>query len=119
MTKVATAARAATKDTDVSDRTSEGTASREAPRSHDANAKRPLWSRTFNRVDCSVWGHEQNGEVRFTVSISRSYLEKKSNTWKRNFYFDAQDLVDVKMLCDLAEEYILKRQGMVPSVEED
>jgi hypothetical protein len=78
----------------------------------DAGGKRPLWSRQLNRVDCSLWKSGQNGAARYTVAITRSYLDKRSNAWKRVHYFDRQDLTDVRAVCDEAEKHI---QGLESS----
>jgi len=81
--------------------------------------KRPVWSRTINPVDCSIWPHDQAEEVRHTIAISRSYKDRKSGEWKRNFYFDYSDLADVKAVCEAAAEEILRMHNMADKPDED
>lgn len=96
----------------------EGTA---APQQRDRNdsGKKPLWSRSINRVDASVWPHEQNGETRYTIALSRSYFDKKSNQWKRNYYFDRQDLMDLRTLIDEADARVMELEGLKVFASED
>jgi len=82
-------------------------------------SKRPIWSRTINRVDCSIWSHDQAAGKRYTVAISRSYLEKRSNQWKHSYYFDKSDLQDVRAVCDAAENELLELEGMTDKPGED
>lgn len=98
----------AQKSTDVSGTKPEKTATASAEASTHEASKRPLWSQKLNRVDCSIWEHDQNGESRFTIAISRSYFDRKLNAFKRSFYFDRQDLKDVREVCAKAEEYLVE-----------
>ena len=106
---------------DVPAKKAEETAAQEEQHAgqQDAAGKRPIWSRTLNRVDGSIWKHDQKGEARYTVAISRSYLEKKTNQWKRSFYFDKNDLQDVRSICNEAEDQILDLEGMTAAPGED
>jgi hypothetical protein len=81
--------------------------------SHDAAAAaeprahhRPIWSQTVNRVESSIWKHDHNGTARYSVSICRSYFDKKSDKVVRNHYFDEQDLKDVIACANAARDYL-------------
>jgi hypothetical protein len=91
-----------------------------APEQHETHeaSKRPVWSRSINRVDCSIWEHEQDGKARYTVAISRSYRDR-SNQWKRSYYFDKQDLDDVITVAREASNEMLNLQNLAQVVGED
>ncbi len=88
-----------------------------ATSSHDANGKRPIWSRNINRVNCAVWKHDQEEGTRYTVALYRSYLDRRNNEWKRVYYFDRQDLKDVRAVCNEAEAYIASLDSAVPVID--
>lgn len=101
-----------TRKKEVSGTTPEGNGPTSAGHSTQAASKRPIWSRTLNRVDCSIWKHDQDNGPRYTISISRSYFHQRSNQWKRDSYFDRRDLVDVIAVCNEAEAHIQSLQSM-------
>jgi hypothetical protein len=80
----------------------------------DAGGKRPIWSRQINRIDCSMWVQGLNGEQRYSIAITRSYLDKRAKSWKRVHYFDRQDLSDVRAVCAEAERHIFDLEGTLP-----
>lgn len=96
-----------------------GTKPAEQLPAHDASGKRPIWSRSINRVEGSMWKHGQNGDTRYTVSVSRHYLNRRTNEWKRDHYFDRRDLADVVTVCREAEDRILQLEGMTQAAGED
>lgn len=80
----------------------------------------PLWKEQHNRVQGAMWQHDQDdGTTRFTVSISRSYKDRDDDKWKSVHYFDRKDLKDVRLICDEAEEEILRLQNLTQAVDED
>ncbi len=72
---------------------------------HDEKPNRPAWSKSMGRVDASIWRHEQENGVRHTISLSRSY-KAGNGEWRRDHFFDLQDLECVGRLCTDAQEYI-------------
>jgi len=91
----------------------------EAPQTHEASGKRPLWSRQLNRVQCSIWKHDQNGRTRYTTLIYRTYLDRRNNEWKRVYYFDKNDLKDVRSVTSEAEDQILRLEGFEVVTSDD
>lgn len=80
----------------------------------------PIWKTQHNRVQGAMWQHLQSdGSARFTVSISRSYKDKDDGTWKNVHYFDRKDLLDVRAICNEAEEHILGTDAITQEVEEE
>lgn len=109
----------APKQTDVSGTRPEDHAPHGANGTHDASGKKPVWFRQMNRVHSSIWKNDQNGEVRYTIAVFRSYLDRRNNETKRVFYFDQQDLKDVRAVCAEAEAQILSLKGMTTEAGED
>ena len=80
----------------------------------------PIWKTLHNRVQGAMWKHLQDdGTVRFTISVSRSYKDKDTDKWMNVHYFDRNDLRDVHAVCAEAEEQILSAEGMEQEVGED
>lgn len=67
---------------------------------------RPVWNQTLNRVECAIWPHDHNGIKRYSVSICRSYFDKKKGKLVRNYFFDESDLQDVAASVSAAREYL-------------
>jgi hypothetical protein len=106
----------AQKNKDVSgSETPEGTAPKGAKATHGAS-KLPIWSLTINRVDASIWKYDHEDGATYSIAISRSYFDKKSNEVKRNHYFDLSDLADVRTISATAEEYIHKLRDAAQTV---
>ena len=79
----------------------------------------PIWKEQEGRVQGAIWPHLQDdGKRRFTISISRSYMDKDKE-WHNVHFFDEKDLNDVHTIADQAKAEILRVKGMVPEVEED
>lgn len=81
---------------------------------HETNdSSLPIWKEQHNRVQGAMWQHIQDdGSVRFTVSISRSYKDRDDDKWKSVHYFDRKDLKDVRLVCDEAEEEISRLETL-------
>jgi len=116
------------KNTDVSGSDSpEGTAAdaaqpaeqSAATQAHEASGKKPIWSRTINRVSASIWAHERDGKTSYSTSINRTYLDRRNNQWKRVSSYDRPDLKDVRTLTTEAEAQILHLEGMVQTAGEE
>jgi hypothetical protein len=54
-----------------------------APRKQEAS-NRPVWTRQIGRVEASVWENLRNGEVVHSISIFRSFVDRKSGEKKRH-----------------------------------
>src|SRR4051794_6569349 len=95
-------------------------AGRKPVESETTDSSLPIWKTQHNRVQGAMWKHPQeDGKVRFTISISRSYKDKDDDKWKSVHYFDRKDLKDILSICDEAEEQILASTGMSQEVVED
>jgi hypothetical protein len=96
-----------TKSTEAGGKTPQETASvpPEAPPAQK-QGKPPMWTRTINRVEASVWMHEQPAGPRYVTSISRSYKHNTTGEWKRDHFYDTRDLADVMLAVREASEYI-------------
>jgi hypothetical protein len=102
----------ATKDKDVSGSKPEGHAATSAAQTNDSSEHRPIWDRQLNRVKAAMWTHPQKDKTRYTVAIYRSYKDAADGKWKNVYYFDSQDLQDVRALCDEAAEKVSQLDGM-------
>ena len=79
----------------------------------------PIWKEQEGRVQGAIWPHLQdNGKRRFTISLSRSYMDEEKE-WHSVHFFDEKDLDDVHAIADQAKAEILRVKGMVQDVEED
>lgn len=64
-------------------------------------SKHPIWTRTINRVTASIWPNDK-GDSRHTTAVFRSYFDMKADAWKRVYYYDRADLLDMKIVVDEA-----------------
>lgn len=79
----------------------------------------PIWKDQTGRVQGALWAHLQgDGKRRFTISISRSYMDKDKD-WHSVHFFDEKDLNDVHAIADEAKAEILRVKGMVQEADED
>jgi hypothetical protein len=63
--------------------------------------KRPFWEYQINRVGVAMWKHaSDDGTVRLTYSISRSYYDRDEGKIKRTTFMDERDLDDYKSVLD-------------------
>jgi hypothetical protein len=80
----------------------------------------PVWKTKHNRVQGAMWKHlSDDGQSRFTISVSRSYQDQETKKWHNVHYFDSNDLKDIHATCVEAEEQILSLQDMAVVVGED
>src|SRR5436309_2217450 len=80
----------------------------------------PIWKEQHGRVQGAMWKHPQeDGKVRYTISVSRSYKDDKTKKWVSVHYFDQRDLKDVRSICDQADAEILNIEGMTTESQED
>ena len=109
MTKVATAAKAATKITDDSGTTPEGTAAREAAPATQGAKRRPVQSFREGEVSASIWArevHQQGRAVTFyALSVERAYRDRDGH-YKYTRNFDANDLGALLTVIQRSAEYI-------------
>ena len=113
MTKVATAARAATKNIDVSDRTSEETAAKDAATVPQEAKRRPIKTLRVGDCSASIWARMfmAQGQPKpfYSVTLERSYKDRDGG-WKYTKSFDTDSLGQVMALCQQADEVIRELQ---------
>ncbi len=81
-------------------------------RAQDAPNKGPVWSYQSNRVSASVFEHRQDdGGVRRTIAICRSYFDRDEGVWKRTHFYDERDLPDVETCKFEATKYLNARSS--------
>lgn len=96
----------------------EGTTAK-AEQTHEASSKRPIWSMQLNRVQSAMWRNDQGGQSRYSIAVFREYFSKREKQMKRDYYFDRDDLDDVRNLVQMAQDKILNIEGQERNGEVD
>jgi hypothetical protein len=113
MTKVATAAKAATKIKDDSGKEPEGTAAREAAPATQGAKRRPIQSFREGDVSASIWSREvhQHGKavMFYSLSVERSYRDR-DGSYRYTKNFDANDLGALLTVIQRSVEFISRVQ---------
>ncbi len=84
----------------------------------DSPHKGPVWSFQSNRVAASVFEHHQeDGGIRRTIAICRSYFDRDEGIWKRTHFYDERDLPDVEICKFEATKYLNARSSQAAEPE--
>lgn len=69
---------------------------------------KPVAKVKTGRITADIWRNDNEQGTRFTVTLSRSYREKESGTWKNTTSFGRDDLLLVAKVADQAHSKIVE-----------
>lgn len=74
-----------------------------------AQNKKPVWTHRVDDIRVAIWANQSNGgEVWMNATITRCY--KDGDQWKETTSFKRKDLPTVRVLADMAHDWICKQE---------
>ena len=73
-----------------------------------AQKQKPAWAHRIEDIRVAVWANQSNGGVWMNATITRSY--KDGDQWKETTTFRRRDLPIVRVLADMAHDWICKQE---------
>lgn len=73
-----------------------------------AQKQKPVWTHRIEEIRVAVWANQSNGGVWMNATITRTY--KDGDQWKDTTTFRRRDLPIVRVLSDMAHDWICKQE---------
>lgn len=81
------------------------------------NKEKPVWSFEKEGFCVAVWANQSNGRVWMNTTITRSYKKKDGDQWNKKSSWLRDELPVVRVLADMAHEWIWKHEPAEPDQE--
>jgi hypothetical protein len=73
-----------------------------------AQKKEPAWSYRIEDIRAAIWANQSNGGAWMNTTITRRY--KDGDEWKETTSWRPRDLPIVRVLADMAHDWIRKQE---------